>query len=68
MIDDMLHQDWSTLHSHSIDLKFRHAHVPHRPLASPGRYQKGSFYPDGRLATLQSLIEHYRLTDQGNAT
>src|SRR5579862_2607953 len=23
MIDDMLPQDWSTLHSHSIDLKFR---------------------------------------------
>ncbi len=25
MIDDMLQQNWSTLHSHSIDLKFRHS-------------------------------------------
>ena len=25
MIDDMLRQNWSTLHSHSIDLKFRHS-------------------------------------------
>jgi hypothetical protein len=25
MIDDMLRQNWSTLHSHSKDLKFRHS-------------------------------------------
>jgi len=25
MIDYMLRQNWSTLHSHSIDLKFRHS-------------------------------------------
>ena len=25
MIDDMLRQNWSTLHSHSIDLRFRHS-------------------------------------------
>jgi hypothetical protein len=25
MIDDMLQQNWSTLHSNSIDLKFRHS-------------------------------------------
>jgi len=24
MIDDMLRQNWSTLYSHSIDLKFQH--------------------------------------------
>jgi hypothetical protein len=25
MIDDMLQQNWSTLHSHSMDLKLRHS-------------------------------------------
>jgi hypothetical protein len=60
MIDDRLCQNWSTLHSHSIDLQSLHAHLRTPPLANLVRPQKGGFHPDGRFATLQGVIEHNR--------
>ena len=58
MIYDMLGQNWSTLHSHSIDFKFRHSAIAARAKpngANNSGSTGGSISPDFTACSPRSL-------------
>ena len=62
MIGDMLRQNWSTLHSHSIDLKFRHSakEGPAKPAKGQGA-DEGAWMQKRGMGTGENRAKPWRV-------